>query len=249
LGASLILAQHNDVIGALGEYCGMEAAEQAEQLLEGTVPDSWDTSASLLKTGPRKLRSAVRQKGHGISRFFTDRLYASLLLIVGPGVAGAVIGVGSLQGWWVRLLCALGDGAAIIWTIFLLWNSYSERHRRWQKLLAWKAARSPYRGSPIPVTGTDGAPAGHWAARPGTVARKHELCNSRTAGGHVPKASRGSGGRAARTRCAANAPLWSGPMLPGTPACCWRATRTAWCQVGADHSMASCGVTTPASIR
>lgn len=142
LGASLILAQHNDVIGALGQYCGVEVAEQASKLLNGDVPDSWDTSASLLRTGPRKLRSAAQQKGQGISRFFTDRLYASLLLIVTPGVAGAAIGIISLRSWWVRLVTAVGDGTVITWTIFLLWNSYKERHRRRQELIKWRSAKS-----------------------------------------------------------------------------------------------------------
>lgn len=142
LGAAFVVAQHNDVIGALGEYCGAEVAEQAEGLLGGRVPDSWETSASLLQTGPRRLRSAVPERGRTISRFFTDRLYASVLLIVGPGIAGAAIGCITLQSWWVRLLAATGDGAAVIWATFLLWNSYSERRRRRERLTRWKAARS-----------------------------------------------------------------------------------------------------------
>ncbi len=142
LGASLILAQHNDVIGALGQYCGIEVAEQAERLLGGRVPDSWDTSASLAQIGPRRVRSAAQQRGQGIARVFTDRLYASLLLTIGPGIAGATIGFISLHSWWARLIGTIGDAAAIAWTVFLLWNSYNERHRRRQALVRWRAARS-----------------------------------------------------------------------------------------------------------
>ena len=42
LGASLVLTQHNDVIGALGHYCGIEVTEQAEAILGDACPGSWE---------------------------------------------------------------------------------------------------------------------------------------------------------------------------------------------------------------
>jgi hypothetical protein len=91
---------------------------------------------------PEKVAERWAAEGQGIARVFTDRLYASLLLIVGLGIAGATIGFISLHSWWTRLIGTLGDAAAIIWTVFLLWNSYNERHRRRQVLVKWKAART-----------------------------------------------------------------------------------------------------------
>jgi hypothetical protein len=37
-----MLTQHNDVIGALGHYCGIEVTEQAEAILGDGCPGSWE---------------------------------------------------------------------------------------------------------------------------------------------------------------------------------------------------------------
>jgi len=142
LGASFVLAQHNDAIGALGEYCGMEVTDQAEKILRTRIPDSWDTSASLMAVGPRRLRSARPRKGRWLSRLSTDRLYASLLLIVGPGVAGATIGVIMVHNWWARLFGVIVDAVTALWAMLLLWNSANERNERRRKLETWRRGTS-----------------------------------------------------------------------------------------------------------
>jgi hypothetical protein len=138
LGASFVVAQHNDAIGALGAYCGIEVTVQAERILGTTVPDSWDTSASLIAVGPRKLRSARPRKGRWLSRLSTDRLYASLLLIVGPGIAGGTMGSIMVRNWWATFFGIIVDAVTASWATFLLWNSANERNERRRQLESWR---------------------------------------------------------------------------------------------------------------
>jgi hypothetical protein len=141
LGASLVLTQHNDVIGALGHYCGIEVTEQAEAILGDRCPDSWETSASLLRLGPRAIHNKKPGQLGAIPKIFSDRLYASLLLIAGPGAGGGIVAIVETPQWWVRLLGGMIDGLTLTWTVFLLWNSYAERTRRRNQIAKWRKAR------------------------------------------------------------------------------------------------------------
>lgn len=74
-GAALVHSQHNTVIGALGVYIGVELQQIAGSETEAGRVRSWDASDTL-----RELR------GH-----IGNRLWASLLLLIGPSVASIAL--------------------------------------------------------------------------------------------------------------------------------------------------------------
>lgn len=141
LGAAIIYAQHNTLIGLLSYYCGVEVTEQAKRLLDSRrCPHSWETSATLYD--PERTWVTGRPHGlWGIPRIYRDRLYASLLLIVIPGLAGTVLGVISTLNWW-------GVCGAVInlligyWTYVILRNSARERTQLRAQIAQWRARQS-----------------------------------------------------------------------------------------------------------
>ena len=151
LGASLIIAQHNDLIGAIAEYCGIEVSKQAKRIIGDGCPYPWDTSSAMIEIGPRRLKSPEGLAEKAVPRVLADRLYASLLLVAGPGIAGWIVAFVSTDNWWVRIAGSTVDLIATLWIIFLLWNTFSTRRQRRQKLSAWirmqcKAPNKPFYG-------------------------------------------------------------------------------------------------------
>jgi hypothetical protein len=138
LGAAVIYTQHNTLIGQLGRYCGLEVTEQADKIL-GRCPDSWETSESLFD--PRL--TEVSNKPHGlwgIPKIYRDRLYSSILLILIPGITGAIIGLISnfnLWGWCGLAVDALTAG----WAARLLVNSAHERTKLRNEVAKWRKDR------------------------------------------------------------------------------------------------------------
>jgi hypothetical protein len=138
LGAAVVYTQHNTMIGYLSRYCGLEVAQQADDIL-GSRLNSWETSESLYGSE----FTGVADKPHGlwgIPRIYRDRLYASFLLILIPGVAGAIIGLISnfnLWGWCGLAVDALSTG----WVAKLLVNSAHERTKLRNEVAEWRNGR------------------------------------------------------------------------------------------------------------
>ena len=119
LGAAVIYAQHNTLIGQLAHYSGVEITEQAKEILKGTWPKSWENSESLndtelsvvvsrgrgLKERWRRYREH-RRRYRDIPDIYRHRLFAISLLIVIPGIAGAAMGTLMIGQLWA-LLCGL----------------------------------------------------------------------------------------------------------------------------------------------
>jgi hypothetical protein len=120
----------------------MEVTNQAEAMLGRSMPESSNTSAALLGIAPRGIEYSKLRRTSTLSRFFRDRLYASLMLILAPAVSGAVVGSANTHNNLARVLGLLVDGVAVVWARFLIWASYDERNRRQRKLIEWRDRRS-----------------------------------------------------------------------------------------------------------
>jgi hypothetical protein len=133
LGAAVIYAQHNSLIGQLGYYSGVEVTLQAEEILKkGTWPSSWENSQSLAdrelngeKSRERSLLDRLVQCWR-IPKIYRDRLIAISLLIVIPGLAGAVIGTLMISEWWA-VVCLLAGVAISLWAGLFLIDSAVHR--------------------------------------------------------------------------------------------------------------------------
>jgi hypothetical protein len=156
VGVAILFTQHNDVIGRIAHYCGMELTEELEKIVGHTLPDSWETSQFLSGLKPRTRGGLWKRTLGGLwklPRVYSDRLLASALLIAGPGIAGAIIGFLSTTDWpwWTRVSWATVDILMAAWTILLLWHSATERYKLRQQVGRWrdeKLARA-YGRSPV----------------------------------------------------------------------------------------------------
>jgi hypothetical protein len=133
LGAALIYAQHNSLIGQLSYYSGIEVTRQAEEIFkEGTWPYSWENSESLAdrelngeKSRERPLWDRLRRCWR-LPTIYRDRLIAISLLIVIPGLAGAVTGTIMISEWWA-FLCLLVGIVISLWAGLFLVDSAVHR--------------------------------------------------------------------------------------------------------------------------
>jgi hypothetical protein len=142
LGTSLVVSQHNDVIGGLHDYCGMEVTRQAEEIFDDRMPESSNTSASLLGIGPRGIKYVSFRTVVPLSRFFRDRLCANLVLILGPALTGTAIGFVNTHIIWARFPGLFIDVVAVTWAGYMQWASYDERNRRQRRLVEWRKERN-----------------------------------------------------------------------------------------------------------
>jgi hypothetical protein len=153
VGVAILFTQHNDVIGRIAHYCGMELTEELERIMGGTLPDSWETSQFLAglkgRTQGGGFWKGARNGLWRIPKVYSDRLWASVILIAGPGVVGAIIGYLSTSDWqpWARAGLVTVDALMAGWTISLLWHSARERYELRQQVGEWREAREAPEGN------------------------------------------------------------------------------------------------------
>jgi hypothetical protein len=149
------MRKHNSLIGQLGYYSSVEVTRQAADISkEGAWPYSWENSESLTnqkrsreKSRRRRLRGRLRryrrmlkiyrERLRQIPKIYRDRLVAISLLIVIPGLGGAVIGAFMIAELWAFLCGLVGMLIALRAGLFLV---DSALHR---SFLRDKIAESP----------------------------------------------------------------------------------------------------------
>jgi hypothetical protein len=128
LGASYVRAQHNSVMGALGEYLGLELDQATKRLLRDDngglaaelIPSQWDASRTLLS-----------YRGHVLARETAGRV-----LLVGPQVAAGAIAVAEIGFSGLGLACAIVAAALSALSFLTLQRSAVERQRRTERIRA-----------------------------------------------------------------------------------------------------------------
>lgn len=147
VGVAILFTQHNDVIGRIAHYCGMELTEELEKIMGGMLPDSWETSQFLSGLKGRTQNGGFWRRTFGgllkIPKIYSDRLLASIILIAGPGIIGVVIGFFSTPDWPLsaRVGLVVVDALMAGWTISLLWHSADERYRLRKEVGRWRDGR------------------------------------------------------------------------------------------------------------
>lgn len=112
LAASLVYAQHNTVIGALGVYIGLELQRKADELVpEGAR--SWDASTTLCTL-----------RGHIGSRF-----WASLVMLVLPSILAIPLAAQALSPSGVSMALIGGAGLCPMASIALLMRTEFQRRQ------------------------------------------------------------------------------------------------------------------------
>lgn len=133
LGASYVRAQHNGVIGAIGEYLGTELDDAAKRLLTSTglpedlVPPQWDASKTL-----RDYRGQV-----------LARESAGRVILLGPQAAAGVIAVSEIGFSLLGIACGVVAALCFGLSLVALRRSAGERARRTERIRSHHATNRP----------------------------------------------------------------------------------------------------------
>jgi xanthosine utilization system XapX-like protein len=111
LGATLVYAQHNTVIGALGLYLGRELHEVTQRITgSNDVVRSWDASKTLKST-----RSHI-----------SSRLASGLVLLLGPSASSCILVLSERPSGLIKIGVVTG-ALLTFWSAIILVRSHRSR--------------------------------------------------------------------------------------------------------------------------
>ena len=124
LGASVLVSQHNSLIGALGEYCSQEIGKFLEKEYDNEVVSQWDNSKAL-----------ERYSSHAM----TLRTLGHIMLLLFPSFISLIFNVNysfdfSLRYtlvWWICFF-------TFILSLYYIIDTHYWRKNIYKKIIKWR---------------------------------------------------------------------------------------------------------------